>query len=457
MCSTRSMNNNEITLPKIQITVPKIQRALILQGGGALGAYQVGVLKVLYKYLMEKGNYNKDESLFDIIAGTSIGAMNAAVLVSNLVNKHKTWDDAIKELENFWTDDQHGLSSTPDFGKWWQNNEDDFNKVYASKEAIRKYYSVKEYVTHGTPRVCSAPFIVKPDTKFGDQKDNLWYHHTSKPLEDTIIRYSFNPDSEEKRIVTSLEKQQPRLLVISVDVAEGKPVTFDSYHKEAEEPNNPLYYCDGITIDHIMASGTIPEFYDFRILGGRQFCDGSWLSNTPFRELLRAHQEYWLRIIDKHKQKIPDLEIYIINNHPSQGSVIQDYDHDAVKDRINDIAFHDRNSQYDENIANMNTDFFAIIDATIQLAKTYIDEGKFKHFKNDFENFLKSTAKSRSGGEERMYKGILDASFALTKVKRIENTDYTDSIYGKVSDFTLTSITGLIARGQGDALNALYT
>jgi hypothetical protein len=105
----------------------------------------------------------------------------------------------------------------------------------------------------------------------------------------------------------------------------------------------------------------------------------------------------------------------------------------------------------------MNTDFFAIIDATIQLAKTYIDEGKFKHFKNDFENFLKSTAKSRSGGEERMYKGILDASFALTKVKRIENTDYTDSIYGKVSDFTLTSITGLIARGQGDALNALYT
>jgi NTE family protein len=75
------MNSNDIT-------VPKIQRALILKGGGALGAYQVGVLKVLYKYLMEKGNYNKGESLFDIIAGTSIGAMNAAVLVSNLVNKN---------------------------------------------------------------------------------------------------------------------------------------------------------------------------------------------------------------------------------------------------------------------------------------------------------------------------------------------------------------------------------
>jgi hypothetical protein len=56
-----------------------------------------------------------------------------------------------------------------------------------------------------------------------------------------------------------------------------------------------------------------------------------------------------------------------------------------------------------------------------------------------------------------MYKDIIDGRFALTKVKRIENTNYTDSIYGKVSDFTLASITGLIATGQADALKALNT
>jgi len=83
-----------------------------------------------------------------------------------------------------------------------------------------------------------------------------------------------------------------------------------------------------------------------------------------------------------------------------------------------------------------------MVGATIRLAKTYTNEDKFKHFRNDFENFLKSTAKSRSSGEERMYKDILDASFVLKKVKRIENTDYTESISGKASDFTLTSITG---------------
>jgi hypothetical protein len=109
-------------------------------------------------------------------------------------------------------------------------------------------------------------------------------------------------------------------------------------------------------------SGTIPEFYDFRKLGGSQFCDSGLLSNTPFRELLQAHQNYWLRVIDKDKQKIPDLEVYIVNLHPSRGDVIQEDDHDGVKDRINDITFFDRNSRYDENAVDTATDYLEIID-----------------------------------------------------------------------------------------------
>ena len=81
---------------------PDKQRALVLQGGGALGAYEVGVLKVLCKKLAHRklsSNEEKDRPLFDIIAGSSIGAMNAAVLVSNVVNRNKTWEDAVKELK----------------------------------------------------------------------------------------------------------------------------------------------------------------------------------------------------------------------------------------------------------------------------------------------------------------------------------------------------------------------
>ena len=80
-----------------------------------------------------------------------------------------------------------------------------------------------------------------------------------------------------------------------------------------------------------MASGTLPEFYDYRKIGGRNFCDGGLLSNTPFRELLQAHQDYWLGIIDNDKQKIPDLEVYIVNVHPSKQDPVVFDDHDGVR------------------------------------------------------------------------------------------------------------------------------
>ena len=61
--------------------IPDKQRALVLQGGGALGAYEVGVLRVLCKKLTESnGNERTDMLLFDIVAGSSIGAMNAQSL-----------------------------------------------------------------------------------------------------------------------------------------------------------------------------------------------------------------------------------------------------------------------------------------------------------------------------------------------------------------------------------------
>ena len=63
--------------------IPKVQRALVLQGGGALGAYEAGVLKTLYKKLTIEDEENDKKGgglLFDIVAGTSIGAMNGAVL-----------------------------------------------------------------------------------------------------------------------------------------------------------------------------------------------------------------------------------------------------------------------------------------------------------------------------------------------------------------------------------------
>src|SRR6058998_1770869 len=92
--------------------IPKKQRALVLGGGGALGAYQVGVLKILSRRLMEEDKKNGEEGrlLFDVVAGTSIGAMNGAVLVSEFLKTGK-WQDAVINLENFWTAEEKGLGS----------------------------------------------------------------------------------------------------------------------------------------------------------------------------------------------------------------------------------------------------------------------------------------------------------------------------------------------------------
>lgn len=442
------LNNNNI---------PKKQRALVLQGGGALGAYESGVVTVLCKELTYE---YREGPLFDIVAGTSIGAMNAAVLVSNVVNRKKTWEEAAKELENFWVDEEKGLSSTPGFSNLWWGEARKQKKFSASSEAARRYYSVKEYLKYGTPNVFS-PLPPEPDSKFADP-DNTWFVHDSSPLQNTIERYSKDQNNEKLRIATSWDKREPRLLVISVDVAEGKTITFDSYHTNIEgDPNNSLYEGDGIIIDHVMASGTLPEFYKFREIptkGGRKFCDGGILSNTPFRELLQAHRDYWKRAVGEDKDEIPDLDVYIINVHPSKQDEVPT-DLDGVRDRINDITFSDRNSHYDEMVADLVTDYTELIDRLKELAKSHFtnrDESD-AIFQNEFENLLNSTeAKSKGDrGEHIKYKDLLKGRFKLTKVTRIEPESYKDSIFGKGGDFTSKTIMSLIEKGKQDARRVL--
>jgi NTE family protein len=73
------------------------ETVLVLQGGGSLGAYECGVYKTLSKHDIK----------FDIVAGTSIGAVNGAIIVGS---KN---DDPAKDLEDFWLDVSEKI--TPSF------------------------------------------------------------------------------------------------------------------------------------------------------------------------------------------------------------------------------------------------------------------------------------------------------------------------------------------------------
>ncbi|HXT83295.1 MAG TPA: patatin-like phospholipase family protein, partial [Verrucomicrobiae bacterium] len=323
------------------------QRALILQGGGTLGAYEAGILKVLCKKLENKNILHNDERennlLFHVIAGSSIGAINGSILVSQFLNT-LNWEKAAKKLVEFW---QNQLSvkdiDISDINKNWYDQWIKRDPKTASEEAARRYYSVQKLLSNQIRNNMYYQCAEIEDNKFFDKSGlNKWSLHSNKPLQDSIEKYATFPIATDffKTDVPLPYQQypQPRLLVFSVDVTEGETVSFDSYPKSdgsrrseyGDKSKIVIRYDKGIGIDHVLASGTVPEIYGYAPImlqstgseqknknercmtdtsdknATRYFWDGGWLSNTPFRELLEAHQEYWSNVENEQKYNIPD-------------------------------------------------------------------------------------------------------------------------------------------------------
>ena len=165
---------------------PGLQRALVFQGGGSLGAYEAGVFHVLYHWL--KKDLSPHENVFDIIAGTSIGAINASIIINHylenkdkdtnrteeeiLKNTLKYWEGSPEKLLNFWKKiSSH--STFYDIILSWIKNSWDFNKdittqmfpyykpfldSFASGESLRRYYSTKKRIVNGEPDVFTPLF-----------------------------------------------------------------------------------------------------------------------------------------------------------------------------------------------------------------------------------------------------------------------------------------------------------
>ena len=76
---------------------------MVDKGGGSLGAYEAGAYEALYGWLSkrDKEEGKQKNITFDIIAGTSIGAMNAAVLTSYIV-ENNTYEGSAERLIEFW-------------------------------------------------------------------------------------------------------------------------------------------------------------------------------------------------------------------------------------------------------------------------------------------------------------------------------------------------------------------
>jgi NTE family protein len=175
---------------------------------------------------------------------------------------------------------------------------------------------------------------------------------------------------------------------------------------------------------------------------------GGLLSNTPFRELLQAHEDYWVNV--EGADKIPDLEI-LVNLHPSKiDDPTPPMDHDGVKGRLNDITFCDRSSCYDESIAMLVSDYKTFITRTIDT----ISESNDPKLQKKFEGILETPISNKDGQcDNRSYKDLVKGRFKLTKVFRVERKNDADDVWGKTADFTQETIKQLIEQGERDAMN----
>ena len=305
------------------------------------------------------------------------------------------------------------------------------------------------------------------------------------PLKKSLEKFAKFP------IATSYEENEPRLLLVSIDVQDGTAVVFDSYQKEdgtrkteygrygpefargrkdTEGFEHVIRYDNGIGVDFVLASGSVPVNYDYTKLevencnNGHEikdenlkqnqnrnnptnkkvrfFWDGGIIANTPLREAIMEHRRYWHFV---RKSEVPLLRVCIVNVHPiKQDSLPVDYD--GLVARKNDLTYHDR-TLFDEQMALMITDYVRIVKSFIKLAEDN------KVSKAQVDDILQRQALTRffMTGKLATYGDLIQEMVSVDFVIRIERKNDEHSIANSTFDFSDNTISRLIRDGYEEA------
>jgi NTE family protein len=207
--------------------------ALVLQGGGALGAYQAGVYQALHEAKIEP----------DWVCGVSIGAINSAIIAGNPPERR------LERLHTFWD----RITSR----KIWHYTPDGdiFRKA-------RNFASSFTTTTLGQPGFFT-PHQTSPWLSPAGARTATSYYDT-EPLRETLLELVDFDMINQKRI---------RFAVGAVNVLSGNFIYFDNAHDE-------------IVPEHVMASGALPPALPMVKVGTDHFWDGGIVSNTPLQHLL---------------------------------------------------------------------------------------------------------------------------------------------------------------------------
>lgn len=204
---------------------------LVLQGGGALGAYHVGVYEALHECGIEP----------DWVIGTSIGAINGAIIARNAPQQR------LQRLHAFWKSVER--QSTPDLmWRWWPGAAAWAGSFATMLYGIRGFFEPNFACWAGL----HAPLGI----------ERASYYSTSQ-LRGTL----------ESSIDFKGQQGGTRLTVGAVNARTGAMRYFDSRDT-------------AITAEHVMASGALPPAFPAVRIDGEPYWDGGIYSNTPIEAVL---------------------------------------------------------------------------------------------------------------------------------------------------------------------------
>jgi NTE family protein len=215
---------------------PEFERiALLLQGGGALGAYQAGVYQALAESDLQP----------DWVAGISIGAINAALIAGNPPDKR------VDKLRTFWETVSQPPLGIPHIASLELGNDLQHQMINQWRALGALMWGAPEFFK---PRV--PPPIFTPSSR----PDALAFYDTS-PLKGLLERLvDFD----------RINAQEVRFGVGATNIKTGNFIYFDNMtHKVGSA--------------HVMASGSLPPGFPATEIDGEFYWDGGIVSNTPLQ------------------------------------------------------------------------------------------------------------------------------------------------------------------------------
>jgi NTE family protein len=247
--------------------------ALVLPGGGARGAYQVGVLKAINEVLA-KGN-----NPFPVICGTSAGAINAAVLASHA---HE-FSAGIERLENFW----------------------------------RSMHCDRVYRT-------DAWTVFKSGMKFAITllSGGLIKTNPRSFLDNTPLRYFLQKTLQLHGIQTALDQNALRGVSISVSgYTSASAISYFQAQADIEEWERERRkgVATQLNVSHLLASAALPIIFPAERIGNEYFGDGGMRMIAPLSPAIHLGADRIL-IIGTRDEK-PDAASETAAEYPSAGEI----------------------------------------------------------------------------------------------------------------------------------------